>query len=172
MAAGGCLSTTMVEGSALIAQLTQDGATFVSNAAVGQIGSTESSNLPTPESLSADENVEELKGLIPESSEEASQESNLHHNESSTAASGKNRSRRPKLTVKLAKTSQAGRYVLDTEDPELRALLKRGLERTIGGVHKKSRFRDTVFMKQFTAFDRQNPESPGSLFHGFFSLFW
>lgn len=81
--------------------------------------------------------------------------------------------RRKSITVRLEKTDEAGRYLLNTEDPELRVLLKAGIERSGGEFKKpKSRFRDLVFTKQFTAFDRQNPSSAGSPFHGFFTLFW
>jgi sterol O-acyltransferase len=37
---------------------------------------------------------------------------------------------------------------------------------------RRSKFSDLVFTRQFTAFDRQNPDSADSPFHGFFVLFW
>ena len=82
--------------------------------------------------------------------------------------------RQRSITVKLEKTRQAGKYHLSLEDPELRALLKEGFERSNEGEIKKkrSKFSDLVFTRQFTAFDRQNPTSAASTFHGFFTLFW
>ena len=78
------------------------------------------------------------------------------------------------ITIRLEKLERSGRYKLNIDDPELRVLLKQGLERSKTGEVKKrrSRFSDLVFTQQFTAFDRQNPSSSGSIFHGFFSLFW
>ncbi|RPB24507.1 hypothetical protein L211DRAFT_784775 [Terfezia boudieri ATCC MYA-4762] len=38
--------------------------------------------------------------------------------------------------------------------------------------HRRKRFSDLVFTKQFTTFDRLNPESRKSPFHGFYTLFW
>lgn len=78
------------------------------------------------------------------------------------------------VTVKLEKVDTSGHYKLHTDDGELRALLKQGLERSKDGEIKKkrSRFSDLVFTQQFTAFDRQNPASSTSIFHGFFALFW
>jgi len=37
---------------------------------------------------------------------------------------------------------------------------------------RRSKFSDVLFTRQFTAFDRQNADSAGSAFHGFFTLFW
>jgi sterol O-acyltransferase len=36
----------------------------------------------------------------------------------------------------------------------------------------RKRFQDLVFTRQFTTFDRQNPQASQSPFHGFFTLFW
>jgi sterol O-acyltransferase len=123
----------------------------------------------------------ELDGLVPGSaveSEPAAPRSNVYHNsddhpDDSDIQKHKSRRRRS-LTVRIEQTDQAGRYHLTAEDPELRDLLKKGFARSKdGGIEKKrSRFRDLVFTRQFTAFDRQNSESASSPFHGFFSLFW
>lgn len=80
--------------------------------------------------------------------------------------------RRQSFSIKLEKTSEKGRYILKADDPELRDILRSGLQREaeINGAKKRSRFSDLVFTRQFTAFDRQNSES--SPFRGFFTLFW
>jgi sterol O-acyltransferase len=82
--------------------------------------------------------------------------------------------RRKSIPVTLEKTDKKGRYILTADEPELRKILKQGIERDAGGAIKKrrSRFSDLVFTRQFTAFDRQNPDSASSPFHGFFTLFW
>ena len=76
------------------------------------------------------------------------------------------------VPIKLQKTSEKGRYILKADDPELRDVLRKGLQRAAEakGVKKRTRFSDLVFTRQFTAFDRQNSES--SPFHGFYTLFW
>ncbi|KAI9810397.1 MAG: acyl-CoA/sterol acyltransferase [Pycnora praestabilis] len=84
--------------------------------------------------------------------------------------------RRKSIQIKLEKTGQKGRYLLTADDPELREILRLGMEReaSASSDQKKrhSRFSDLVFTRQFTAFDRQNPMSSESPFHGFFTLFW
>lgn len=82
--------------------------------------------------------------------------------------------RRKSISTRLEKTDKKGRYLLTADDPELREILRRGVERESQGVDvkRRSRFSDLVFTRQFTTFDRQNPTSAGSLFHGFFTLFW
>jgi len=75
----------------------------------------------------------------------------------------------------LEKTDRKGRYILTADDPEIRELLKKGVERErMESSDKKPRvrFRDLVFTRQFTTFDRQNPASADSPFFGFFTLFW
>ncbi|KAL1967756.1 hypothetical protein VTN77DRAFT_2445 [Rasamsonia byssochlamydoides] len=76
--------------------------------------------------------------------------------------------------VKLEKTGQAGRYLLTADESELHEILKLGIEREESrGIRKRrSKPKDLVFTRQFTAFDRQNPASSSSQFHGFFNLFW
>lgn len=82
--------------------------------------------------------------------------------------------RRKSIPIRLEKTDEKGRYLLMADDPELREIFRRGVERESQGVNfkRRSRFSDLVFTRQFTAFDRQNPASAGSTFHGFFTLFW
>lgn len=141
-----------------------------------------------PASYSQDSNVSseesvhgELDGLVPEPAieTEAAVLRSSHYPNSKDSYDDSNHKkirsgRRKSLTVRLEKTGQAGRYQLTAEDPELRDLLKQGFERSKdGGIKwKRSRFRDLVFTRQFTTFDRQNIESASSPFHGFFSLFW
>ena len=76
------------------------------------------------------------------------------------------------IPIKLKKTSESGRYVLEVNDPDLRDILRKGLQRESKNDSEKrgTHFRDLVFTKQFTAFDRQYGE--GSLFRGFYTLFW
>nr|XP_023908651.1 probable sterol O-acyltransferase 1 [Quercus suber] len=87
---------------------------------------------------------------------------------------GTAQSKRSSLHVRLAKTDTRGRYVLTADDPELQEILRKGLERENRDDSKKPRvrFRDLVFTRQFTTFDRQNPTSSNSPFFGFFTLFW
>ncbi|KAF2770412.1 acyl-CoA/sterol acyltransferase [Teratosphaeria nubilosa] len=82
---------------------------------------------------------------------------------------------RNSIQVRLEKTDQKGRYILTAADPEIRSILKRGLERDDDDAKNKTarmRFRDLLFTRQFTTFDRQNPASAESPFFGFFTLFW
>lgn len=73
----------------------------------------------------------------------------------------------------LQETGEDGKYILKADDPELREILRKGLQREAEAKSSKRmrmRFRDLVFTRQFTAFDRQNTVS--SPFRGFFTLFW
>ena len=81
--------------------------------------------------------------------------------------------RRKSIPIKLNKLEEKGQYLLTADDAALTEILKIGLEREKTGSAKKGqKFRDLVFTRQFTAFDRQNVESADSPFHGFFTLFW
>ncbi|GAB7355435.1 hypothetical protein MBLNU459_g5944t2 [Dothideomycetes sp. NU459] len=83
--------------------------------------------------------------------------------------------RRRSFQIRLEKTDKKGRYVLTADDPEIQDILRRGLEREAASMDpsKRSRtIRDYVFTRQWTTFDRQNPLSSESPFHGFFTLFW
>lgn len=91
------------------------------------------------------------------------------------SAQAKNAARRQSIQVIFEKTNKKGRYILTADDPELRDILKAGLEKESGsGYSTKPRtmFRDLVFTRRFTTFDRQNPRGADSPFHGFFTLFW
>lgn len=73
----------------------------------------------------------------------------------------------------LQETGEDGKYIPKANDPELREILRKGLQREAEAKSSKrmrTRFRDLVFTRQFTAFDRQNTAS--SPFRGFFTLFW
>ena len=88
-----------------------------------------------------------------------------------TAALGQRNS----IQVKLAKTDKKGRFILTADDPEIKEILRKGIEREQAeakGKKPRNRFRDLIFTRQFTTFDRQNPASADSPFFGFFTLFW
>ena len=120
---------------------------------------------------------EELEGLILDAGQDSTVKplrNGQHSSTGDTSVKQFKKGDRPSITIKLEKIDKAGHYKVHTEDSELRALLKQGFERSKDGEIKKkrSRFSDLVFTKQFTAFDRQNPASSTSIFHGFFTLFW
>lgn len=81
--------------------------------------------------------------------------------------------RRKSIQVTMEKTGKKGRYILTADDPEFREILRSqiGSEADANGKERKM-FRDMVFTRRFTTFDRQNPLSSESPFHGFFTLFW
>lgn len=86
-----------------------------------------------------------------------------------------NHGRRKSIQVILEKTDKKGRYTLTADDPEIREILRHSIEREsskVKGKKSRTQFRDLVFTRQFTTFDRQNPLSSQSPFHGFFTLFW
>ena len=82
--------------------------------------------------------------------------------------------RRTSIPITIQTTGKRGRYLLKADDPELKEILSRSIQReALEKLQKRrSRFSDLVFTRQFTAFDRQNPASASSAFHGFFTLFW
>jgi sterol O-acyltransferase len=66
-------------------------------------------------------------------------------------------------------------YLLGAEDKELKDIIRRGLQRAKDPGSKdkpRGRFRDLVFTRKFSAFDRQNEDAANSPFHGFYTLFW
>lgn len=65
-------------------------------------------------------------------------------------------------------------YLLTADEAELREILRRGLQRAQepAPTKKRGRFRDLVFTRKFSTFDRQNEAAANSPFHGFFTLFW
>lgn len=86
-----------------------------------------------------------------------------------------NPERRTSIQVRLEKTDRKGRYILKADDPDIKDILRKGIERKeeLAGTKKsRVRFRDLVFTRQFTTFDRQNPSAAESPFFGFFTLFW
>jgi hypothetical protein len=163
----------------LVAQLSRDGIAGLQ----GNIpGSYERPGLTTADSTSTSSSTpepmyEELEGLILDARQNATakvRRNGQHQSTGEATARESQKGNRPSITVKLEKIDKAGHYKVHTADSELRALLKQGFERSKNGEIKKkrSRFSDLVFTQQFTAFDRQNPASSASIFHGFFSLFW
>lgn len=81
--------------------------------------------------------------------------------------------RRKSIQVTVEKTGKKGRYILTADDPEFREILRSQIisEADANGKQRKG-FRDMVFTRRFTTFDRQNPLSSESPFYGFFTLFW
>ncbi|KAK5168713.1 Sterol O-acyltransferase 2 (Sterol-ester synthase 2) [Saxophila tyrrhenica] len=83
--------------------------------------------------------------------------------------------KRNSIQIRLEKTDRKGRYVLLADDPEIKEILRKGIERQedeAGSKKSRRRFRDLVFTRQFTTFDRQNQSASQSAFFGFFTLFW
>lgn len=91
-----------------------------------------------------------------------------------TKLEGKNEHRRKSVQVVIEETGKKGKYTVTTEDAEFREILRLGMQREAEKSSGKSRSRprDLVFTRQFTAFDRQNASAAQSPFHGFFTLFW
>jgi hypothetical protein len=163
----------------LVAQLSQNGTATLQGSATRSydrprlvIEDSDSSISSAAEPL-----YEELEGLILDADLDVTAKArrpSKHDPRAETASKKSDKRNRPSITVKLEKIDKVSHYKVHTDDNELRSLLKEGFERSKdGGIKKKhSRFRDLVFTRQFTAFDRQNPASSTSIFHGFFSLFW
>ncbi|MCJ1389817.1 acyl-CoA/sterol acyltransferase [Xylographa bjoerkii] len=74
----------------------------------------------------------------------------------------------------LQETDTPGTYILSADDLLIKDILSRNVKRQDEAQGEKTRlpFSDLIFTKQFTAFDRQNPASASSPFHGFFTMFW
>ncbi|KAM5376817.1 hypothetical protein ACJZ2D_005304 [Fusarium nematophilum] len=68
----------------------------------------------------------------------------------------------------------SGIHIVSDEDKSLQRLLKASSQWTQDASPKRRprKFADLVFTRQFSAFDRQNPSSVNSPFHGFYTLFW
>ncbi|KAI0024217.1 MBOAT family protein [Xylariomycetidae sp. FL0641] len=78
-------------------------------------------------------------------------------------------------TAGETKGSSKKAYVLASDDEEVKEILRKGLEMVKEKKeprHKRKHFRDLVFTKQFSAFDRHNQAAINSPFHGFYVLFW
>ena len=163
----------------LVGRLSRDGTATLQGSATGcydrpglVIEDSDSSMSSATEPL-----YEELEGLILDADLDATakaRRTGKHDSGAETTSKKSDKRSRPGIAVKLEKIDKVGHYKVRAEDNELRSLLKEGFERSKDGGMKKrrSRFRDLVFTKQFTAFDRHNPASSTSIFHGFFSLFW
>lgn len=81
--------------------------------------------------------------------------------------------RRRSIQVTLEKTGKRGRYILTADDPEFREIMHAAIKKEASATDpNRSRFRDLVFTRRFTTFDRQNAASADSPFRGFFTLFW
>lgn len=107
--------------------------------------------------------------------EEGTEQEILHiAHESQPSDTETHKPRRKSIQVIIDDSGKHGRYTFTPDDPELREIIKAGIERQAGKLPGKSRsrFRDLVFTRQFTTFDRQNPRAASSPFHGFFTLFW
>ncbi|KAK1580625.1 MBOAT family protein [Colletotrichum navitas] len=65
-------------------------------------------------------------------------------------------------------------YFLSPDDRELCDVVRRGLEREKDPKRptRPSKFRDLVFTRRFSTFDRQNQQTANSPFYGFYTLFW
>jgi sterol O-acyltransferase len=80
--------------------------------------------------------------------------------------------RRRSIQITLEKTNKKGKYILTADDPEYREIMRNLIERDMDSQSKRPRFRDLVFTRRFTTFDRLNPTNADSPFFGFFTLFW
>ena len=78
------------------------------------------------------------------------------------------------VPVTLRETDAYGEHVLSADDALIKDILSRNVKRQNEAHSTKTKvpFSDLIFTKQFTAFDRQNPASAGSPFHGFWTMFW
>lgn len=98
------------------------------------------------------------------------------HDNNQDSSEAYSHKKRNSIQITLARTDKKGRYVLTADDPEIKDILQKGLEReeaeNNGTKSNRLRFRDVLFTRQFTTFDRQNPASAQSPFFGFFTLFW
>ena len=95
--------------------------------------------------------------------------------ESEPLGNGIEGEKRNSIQIRLKRTDYKGRYILTADDPEIKDILRKGIEREeveAGSRKPRVRFRDLVFTRQFTTFDRQNPSASDSPFFGFFILFW
>lgn len=82
--------------------------------------------------------------------------------------------RRTSIQVVVEDTGKQSKYTVTTDDPDFREVMRSGMQREAekrSDGKSKSRPRELLFTRQYTAFDRKNPKSQ-SPFHGFFTLFW
>ncbi|ORY12642.1 MBOAT, membrane-bound O-acyltransferase family-domain-containing protein [Clohesyomyces aquaticus] len=97
------------------------------------------------------------------------------HNTAEKPPNNKEKGRRRKsVQIIIEESGKKGRYTLTADDPEFQDIVRSSIEREASKLSGKSRnrFRDLVFTRQFTTFDRQNPRGAHSPFYGFFTLFW
>ncbi|KAB2575578.1 Membrane bound O-acyl transferase [Lasiodiplodia theobromae] len=139
----------------------------------------------TPPTMSENEDYDDVKfdggGLIPPDASNSSSSlsggsspGELAYEEVRAPADADRASphgRRKSVQVNLERTATKGHYVLTAADPEIRRILRHGLERE-QRPQPRVRFRDLVFTRQFSTFDRQNSLSYDSPFRGWFTLFW
>lgn len=128
-----------------------------------------------PDTLVANSRQSMDESMRPAGSDSGRRSSDMSRRQSEPGAEGEKGKRRRSIAIKLEKTDKKGRYTLTADDPEVREILRKGLEREeqdTSGKKPRMRFRDLVFTRQFTTFDRQNPASSESPFFGFFTLFW
>jgi sterol O-acyltransferase len=77
-------------------------------------------------------------------------------------------------TSGLASRGDTQTFVVTADDKEFREVLRRASQRAKdpGSKHRRGKFSDLVFTRQFSTFDRQNEDAANSPFHGFYTLFW
>jgi sterol O-acyltransferase len=81
--------------------------------------------------------------------------------------------RKRSIQITLERTNKKGKYILTADDPEYREIMRNLIEReSQTKTPKRAGFRDLVFTRRFTTFDRNNPTNTDSPFFGFFTLFW
>ncbi|SMQ51700.1 unnamed protein product [Zymoseptoria tritici ST99CH_1A5] len=80
------------------------------------------------------------------------------------------------IPIRLESTDKQGHYLLTADDPEIKEILRKGIEREEAEAGRskvpRTRVRDLVFTRQFTTFDRRHAAAAESPFFGFFTLFW
>ncbi|KAI0100207.1 MBOAT family protein [Nemania sp. FL0031] len=84
------------------------------------------------------------------------------------------------LPLSTSSSSNSGHgneaYAVDSSDTKLQELLRRDLKKEEvtgkGARPRRGRFRELVFTRQFSTFDRQNQHAASSPFYGFYVLFW
>lgn len=85
---------------------------------------------------------------------------------------GSRSNKRKNIQLLIDDSGKRTQHSLTAED--LREFMRSGMQKEVEklGGKPKTTFRDMVFTRQFTTFDRQNPSASQSPFHGFFTLFW
>lgn len=80
--------------------------------------------------------------------------------------------RKRSIQITLERTNKKGKYILTADDPEYREIMRNLITREAEKKTEAPRFRELVFTRRFTTFDRNNPTNADSPFFGFFTLFW